>query len=226
MKTFTAPQNLPHAVHAFGTREEAMPEVEQNIRLLTERLGPIAHMRQIHTDRIAYAARAGIYEECDALYTDRSDLWLAVKTADCVPILISSPQAVAVVHAGWRGLQMGLVAKTVHLLRQEFNLDAIDIFAHIGPCIRAHNYEVEADVAQHFPAKYVSPGRKKGKFMLDLAAVAARQLRDCDVPDLNIYDLNLCTYDQPSRFFSYRRDKKAGHDVQLSLVKLQRAKFS
>lgn len=227
MKTFEANQALPHAQHAFGTRVGASADVESNIRLLTERLGPIAHMRQIHGDRIVYAARGGLYEECDALYTDRSDIWLAVKTADCVPVLISCGQAVAAVHAGWRGLQQNIVGKTVELLVREFNLDPIDLFVHIGPCIRQYNYEVSDDIAGHFPTKLSVESHRRGRRYLDLAGAVVNQLNEHNVPDLNVYDTGLCTFDKNDRFFSYRRqeDKSKGTEVQLSLVKLQRARY-
>lgn len=230
MKTFEANQALPFAQHAFGMKTGAATDVEQNIRLLTERLGPIAHMRQVHGDRIAYAARGGLYEECDALYTDRGDLWLAVKSADCVPVLISCAQAVAAVHAGWRGLQQNIVGKTVELLVREFNLDPIDLFVHIGPCIRQYNYEVKNDVAAHFPEKYSVEAQKRGHRYLDLSGVVINQLNEYNVPDLNVYDVGMCTFDKSDKFFSYRRGKQAKKgwvdgSNQLSLVKLQRAKY-
>lgn len=229
MKTFEANQALPFAQHAFGTKVDAHKDMEQNIRLLTERLGPIAHMRQVHGDRIAYAARGGLYEECDALYTDRGDLWLAVKSADTVPILISCGQAVAAVHAGWRGLQQNIVGKTVELLVREFNLDPIDLFVHIGPCIRQYNYEVEDEVAAHFPDKYSVEAQKRGHRYLDLAGVVINQLNEYNVPDLNVYDTGLCTFDKADRFYSHRRGKQEKKRVegsnQLSLVRLQRVKY-
>src|SRR6218665_2058848 len=113
-------KQLPYAQHVFGTRAEASVNAASAIRNAVERLGAIAHMQQVHGNKVVYAHTSGLYEECDAIYTDKPDLWLAVKTADCVPLLISSPNAVAAVHAGWRGLEAGVIPATIKQLCREF----------------------------------------------------------------------------------------------------------
>ncbi|MBI1364078.1 MAG: peptidoglycan editing factor PgeF [Proteobacteria bacterium] len=220
MQTIKANTPLPHADHAFGTRMGAFGSIEENIRQLTERLGPIAHMRQVHGDKISYASGPGVYEETDAIFTDRPELWLGVTTADCVPILISSPEAVAAVHAGWRGLQKELIRKTIQTLTDEFELEPAQIFMHIGPCIRQMNYEVEATFTEYFDGRFFIPSKRPGHLMLDLAAVAREQARDEGIPTDNIHDTGLNTYAEHTRFFSYRASKEFGdpHNVQLNLV--------
>lgn len=223
MKTIEATTPLPHAEHAFGTREGAFNTVEDNVRQLTERYGPIAYMRQIHGTKLAYASKPGVYEETDALYTDRTDLSLAVSTADCVPVLLSSPRAVAVVHNGWRGLAGGLLPQTIRTLCEEFDMAPAHIFMHIGPCIRQENYEVEDHFTEDFAEQFFKPAKKKGHLLLDLVGVAIEQARDEGIPTENIYDSGFNTFTE-NQFFSYRRSKMEGEDknVQLSIVSRKR----
>jgi YfiH family protein len=221
MQTLGTKTPLPHADLTFGTKVGALPGVDANVRQLTEKLGPIAYMRQVHGDTLQYASGPGAYEETDALFTDRPDLWLGVTTADCVPVLVSSTQAVAVVHAGWRGLKAQLLPKTLRILMDEFGLDGGQLFVHIGPCIRQQNYEVESSFRDTFDEKFFAPSKKPGHLMLDLSGVARAQARDEGVPPENIFDDGHCTYAESKTFFSYRRSKQKDEpfNVQLSLIK-------
>lgn len=224
IENLTSPP-APHAELQFGTVQNAQPTTEENMRYLAEKLGPIAYMRQVHGDNIRYAAKPGIYEEADALFTDRQDLWLAVSTADCLPLLISSPEAVAVIHAGWRGLRLGIVEKTIQKLREEFGMDVGRLFMSVGPCIRQRHYEVSDDFTDYFDEKFFRPSDKKGHLLLDLPAVARQQAIDAGMFDMNIFDSGVDTYSD-KRFFSYRRSKKEGKvvNVQPSLIRRQAQK--
>lgn len=226
MKLLELDHALEYAEHAFGTLQDgdAINDPDELIRAYTEVLGPIAHMRQIHGNRIVYTNEPGCIPEADAIYTDNPDLWLAVKTADCVPVLISSPQAVAAVHCGWRGLQNGILQNTIKKLMDEYNQSAADIFIHIGPCISQDFYEVEAEkFTPLFEEKHFKPAGKKGFVLMDLVGIAEQQARDMNVPKTHIIDSGLCTYQDKDLFHSYRRAKhegKEGYNVQCSLVKM------
>lgn len=210
----------PYAHYRFGTALEAEGSIDHNLKMLTEKLGPIASMRQIHGYTIHYAAKSGMYQEADALFTDHPELWLAVTTADCLPVLISSPHAVAAVHAGWRGLQKNIIGKTVALLIDEFRLDPATVFMTIGPCIRQHNYEVEETFTQYFDDKFFRPSSKEGHLMLDLVGIARAQAQEVGLLGLNIADCGVDTY-ADRRFFSYRRSCHEGQNksVQPSLIR-------
>lgn len=210
----------PHGEIAFGTAVDAQPGIDNNLRLLTEKLGPIASMRQVHGDTIHYAPRPGIYQEADAIFTDHPELWLAVTTADCLPVLISSPHAVAAVHAGWRGLQKNIIGKTLGIMIDEFNLDPAKVFLSIGPCIRQHNYEVDENFTEYFDEKFFRPSVNKGHLMLDLTGIARMQAREAGLSELNVVDCGVDTYSD-KRFFSYRRSCQAGEakNVQPSLIR-------
>ncbi len=214
-------KELPYADYAFGVAEHESDTVEDVIKQYTEQLGPIAHMRQVHSDRVAYVAQPGMYEEADALYTDHADVWLAVKTADCVPVLISCPSAVAVVHCGWRGLKNGILAKTLNILMEEFQGTPTELFVHIGPCIQQKNYEVDESFKHDFDEEFFREAKTKGKVLFNMPAVVRKQAMDMGINDLNIYNSDMCTFND-DRFHSYRRQKEKGiegYNVQLSLVR-------
>lgn len=224
MRLLELEQPLQYAEHAFGTlqNEEKPQTLDELIRAYTEVLGPIAHMRQVHGDRVVYTNEAGCIEEADAIYTDNPDLWLAVKTADCVPVLISTPYAVAAVHCGWRGLQQEILPKTLKILMDEYNISAVDVFIHIGPCISQNKYEVEEHFKKIFDEKFFQPAGKKGYVLMDLVAIAESQAREMGVPKAHIIDSGLCTYEDKDLFHSYRRHKhlgEEGYKVQCSFVK-------
>jgi len=210
----------PHGEYAFGSALDAHDSIDHNLRMITEKLGPIASMRQVHGDTLHYASKPGVYQEADAIFTDHPELWLAVTTADCLPVLISTPYAVAAVHAGWRGLQKNIIGKTLNLLVDEVNLDPAKVFMTIGPCIRQHNYEVDESFTNHFDDKFFRPSENEGHLMLDLVAVARMQASEAGLPELSVTDCGVDTYSD-KRFFSYRRSCHEGKEknVQPSLIR-------
>ena len=225
MQTITSKKQLEYAEYAFGTKIDAKETLEENVKLLTERLGPIAYMRQVHGNRIVYSTHQGAHPEADAMFTDHTDLWLAVATADVAPILISCPYAVAVVHGCWRSLSEGLLEETIELLCEEFEIDPIKIHLMIGPCIKQVHYDVSEDKLKHFDEKFFRPSKKtKGRYLMDLTGIIVDKAKSAGVALEHIYDADIDTYEDPEKFYSYRRAKEAGKEeyhVQLSLIKLK-----
>ena len=163
---------------------------------------PPRWLKQVHGAGVLHLDewRAGV--EADAAWTDVPGQVAAVRTADCVPILLADPECryVAAIHAGWRGLAKGVIARTVDALPAAPATSR----AWIGPCIRQPSYEVGRDVRDalsNFETAF-APGRP-GHWMADLAAIAARQLVDAGV--VSIDDCGLCTATDP-RLPSHRRD--------------------
>ena len=138
---------------------------------------------------------------------------VAVKTADCIPILLVDEEhrAVAAVHAGWRGTVAHIAQNAVHAMWQEFGTEARRLHAAVGPGIGKCCYEVGAEVAAQFG--------ETGPCHIDLAEANRRQLADAGVPEAQIYVAALCTR-CGGDFHSYRRDKeKAGRMLSFVGVK-------
>jgi len=150
--------------------------------------------------------------EGDAIVTDRAGAAVTVRTADCLPILLSADggRVVGAVHAGWRGTLAGVAAAAVRTLSARYGVAPDDVTAVLGPCIRACCYEVGPDVTdrvrQVHPAwadAVLAPG-PDGREHLDLAALNHLQLSACGVADVR--DTGACTCCDAASYPSYRRD--------------------
>lgn len=163
---------------------------------------PPCWLQQVHGSAVVDLSRWRKGARADAAWTDRDDRVAAVRTADCLPILMADVAGgcVAAVHAGWRGLAAGVIeAATAGL-----PVAAERIRAWIGPRICADCYEVGADVRQAFPdhAGAFEPARP-GHWLADLPAIAIARLRRAGVAD--VADSGICTACDPA-LPSFRRD--------------------
>lgn len=123
-----------------------------------------------------------------------------VLTADCLPIALAAGGAVAMLHAGWRGLAAGIISRGVQALAQAGAEGPIS--AAIGPGAGPCCYEVSEEVHQRFAG--LAPDARRGE-NLDLKAVARRQLGAAGV--VAVHDIGVCTIcGPPELFFSHRRD--------------------
>jgi YfiH family protein len=185
---------LPWLLHGFGTRDADIPAL----------FAQLATVKQIHSSTcVAAGGRTGILGEADALLEDRPGSVVAVKTADCMPILLADERlhAVAAVHAGWRGTVAKIAAGAVTEMRDRFGTRPDDLHAAIGPGIGKCCYEVGPEVALHFGGQ--------GRGHIDLTAANRLQLEEAGVTTKRIYTSDLCTMCLSGEFHSFRRDKEA-----------------
>ncbi len=152
---------------------------------------------------------------CDALISDTANILLAVKTADCVPIILGDPtsRAFAAVHAGWRGTSSSIVKLAVQSLKREYGARPENIRAAIGPAARSCCYEVGADVINVFKERFslaeaLFIPTRDGHAHIDLHSANRAQLIEAGVPDDRIHLAPFCTMDLNDLFFSYRQEKK------------------
>jgi YfiH family protein len=181
---------------------------------------PIHWARQVHGVASATlrdsapAASAICAGECDVLATDQPGTALVVQTADCVPILVAAPGAVAAAHAGWRGTARGVAREAIAALSR-LGVGPGTLRVWIGPSIGPCCYEVGGEVAAQFAGDFVRAGCGGG-FRLDLRAVNVAQLRDAGVPLAAISLHPACTKCGGEGFASYRRDgARAGRMIAL-----------
>jgi YfiH family protein len=151
----------------------------------------------------------------DALITDQPGVMVAVRTADCVPILIHDPKrhVVAAVHAGWRGAVAGIVPKTLALLESRFGSCLEHVRISIGPSAGVCCYEVDEPVLTRLDGGFpeltkVVRTLDGGKTHLDLKALVKEQAQAFGAAPKSITTVNLCTICHEDLFFSYRREKK------------------
>ena len=186
--------SLDWLIHGFGTRHADVPGVFRNL----------ATLKQLHSATcVAAEGRSGVLGSGDALLEDTPGAVVAVKTADCIPILLADERhrAVAAVHAGWRGTAAGIATRAVEAMRERFGAAASDLHAAIGPGIGECCYEVGPEVAAQFGLQ--------GRAHLDLSGINRRQLAEIGIPEQRIYVSQLCTMCRPGEFHSFRRDREA-----------------
>jgi YfiH family protein len=149
----------------------------------------------------------------DALITDQPGVTVAVRTADCVPVLLYDRRrrAVAAIHAGWRGAVAGILSKTVEVMASRFAIQASDLRVSIGPSAGPCCYEVDEavlDPLRHSRQDWSLLVRddRGGKAQLDLKALVRRQASESGIPPGQITVVNVCTICHPALFYSYRRE--------------------
>lgn len=173
--------------------------------------------RQVHGAAVLRALEVSEGSEGDAVWVRRGDgLVAGVMTADCVPILLvdRAGTVAAAVHSGWKGTVADIAGATVQTLAAE--VDPGRLLAAIGPCIEAAAFEVGEEVAAQFSPEFVLRAGSS-KPHVDLVGVVRGQLISAGVPAEAISRVGGCTYSDPRRYFSYRRDG-AGIGQMLAFV--------
>jgi len=183
------------------------------IRLLGWAPDRVASSRQVHGQEVRKVEKPEQVEGYDALITDKPGILLAVTVADCTPILLYDPvsQVIGAVHSGWPGTRLKVLEKTLMAMRENFHCNPTDIHAWVGVCIGKEDYEVDADVADHFAPQHKRWDEVRKKFFLDLKKANRDQLLRQGVPKEQIEASPLSTASHSEDFFSHRASKgKAG----------------
>jgi hypothetical protein len=162
--------------------------------------------KQVHGNRVLVTDKAGIHEGYDASVTNVPGVSLVVSVADCTPVLIHDEQnnAVAAIHAGWRGTVDGIVKEALTCMQEHYGTQGKNCKAFIGACISYKNFEVGEEVAQHFADDQKRFDADRNKYFVDLKKANAQQLMDFGVPAQNIEVSEFCTVEHNDRFFSHR----------------------
>ena len=194
-------------------RQDDYERIYDNYRMLQGAIGVDGRMRcwvhQVHGGEVAVVERGRPFEsgvKADAMIGDDPAKVLAVRVADCVPVLLGSDDGrrVAAVHAGWRGVVAGIVPNAVRAL-------ASNVVAAIGPCIGFDHFEVGPEVLDQFERAFNghAPLRRRddGKGHVDLREAIRLQLLAAGVGDDRIDTTDRCTFRDADEFFSHRRDK-------------------
>jgi YfiH family protein len=209
-------QGLAWLEHGFGTRLS----VEWGGRL------DLVSLKQIHSNLPVFAdgSHTGRFAEGDALLTDVPGVFIAVRTADCVPIIIVDPllRAVAAIHAGWRGTAQNIAASTVSAMVARFGSQPAGLLAAIGPAIGPCCYEVGSEVADRFRQVIPELPDTGRKVNLDLAEANRRQLQEAGLPGASIGTAGICTGCHRDLFYSWRRDgTRDGRMVSAAGIRIQ-----
>jgi polyphenol oxidase len=208
--------------HFFGTRRHA-DSLAFEVGVPTRRSGVqgdswLLSIRQVHGTEALVVDRPFIESDqftggWDALVTDQPGVTIAVRTADCVPVLIHDPRrrVVASIHAGWRGAVAGIIQKTLTLIANRFGSTRSDLRVSIGPSAGPCCYEVDDPVLDQLRMglpdwESVVYDYRGHKARLDLKALIRRQVEGEGVSAPAVSAVNLCTICHDQLFYSYRRE--------------------
>ncbi len=185
--------------------------------------GPSVSLKQVHSNLVLRAdGPGGRLGEADALVTNTSNVWLEVRTADCIPVLLldEEREAVGVAHAGWRGTVSGIVERTLERMSVEFGTRFEAVHAAIGPGIGQCCFEVGPEVAVQFETWFPERQDLHDRTRIDLEETIARQLSASGVRRERIIRAGRCTRCHGAQFHSYRRDgDAAGRMVTAARIK-------
>jgi polyphenol oxidase len=198
------------STRSAGSAEESRLPLAAALGVSPER---IVSSRQVHGAELAFHARPRDVEEGAAGSPIEADGHVLAEpgpvglvfVADCLPVALSGPGGIAVLHCGWRGLAAGIVARGAKAVGAAH--------AAVGPGIGPCCYEVGDEVLDAFAG--LGTGIAAGR-MLDLPGVARRLLREAGVEEIESADL--CTCCEEERFFSHRRDGGPGRQAGLAWI--------
>lgn len=219
--------------HAFFTREggvssgiysslnvgkgsdDKLENVIENRRIVATFMGTepekLITVYQVHSSRAVIVDEPFKQEppKADALVTSKRGLALGVLTADCGPVLFTDPKAgvIAAAHAGWRGALGGVLEDTIATM-ETLGAQRNDIIAVLGPCIGPKNYEVTDEFRKNFAdensfySNFFVKTDDQDHYLFNLWEFILYRLRQSQI---NADCVEMCTYADEKRFFSYRR---------------------
>lgn len=173
-------------------------------------------LKQVHSHIVHFIRRVpGAGLRGDAAVTGLPRIFLIIKTADCLPVLLvdEKKRVIAAVHCGWKGTALRVLEKVVRGMKTQYGCEPAALLAAFGPCIGRDCYEVGEDVkkrcvAEDFPNFLFRPiSGSKRKFLFDLREANRLQLMNQGINPRNIFSADLCTHCD-TRFSSYRRDRE------------------
>lgn len=171
----------------------------------------LATAEQVHGADVATVDAPGEVGGVDALVTRQAELALAIRVADCAPVLLVDPGpegAIAAAHAGWRGAAGGILTRTV---RRMAELGGVPdrILAWVGPCIGVNRFRVGEEVAERFAREVVV--RTPDGPHVDLGGAVRRELLAAGLRSANVLSDGRCTFEHAGLWHSHRRDgERAG----------------
>lgn len=197
-------------IYFFGMRDVSFEVLQKNYANLD-----FHFLRQTHSTKLVSSSTTAV--EADAHWTDSRKTALRISTADCLPVLVSHPDFVCAIHAGWRGVHSGIIPLSMVELKNKYgDLDKVTVA--IGPHILRNSFEVDFKLAdeikQNALAKYqcpdpVLPSATAGKCLIDLLLMARHQLQFVGINEEQIITIPIDTKTD-ERFHSFRREKSGG----------------
>tara|TARA_R110000824_G_scaffold390760_8_gene587748 strand:- start:5743 stop:6513 length:771 start_codon:yes stop_codon:yes gene_type:complete len=244
---------IPHLSHGFFTREGGVSKgiyaslnsglgsdddqgaVIENRARIASSIGvapdQLLTVHQIHSPDVINVTETwtpATAPKADAMVTNRAGIGLGVLAADCTPVLFADTKTkvIGAAHSGWKGAWTGVLEATIDAMAK-LGATPASMVAAVGPCISRDAYEVGPEFRDRFierkadDAVWFTASARDNHFMFDLTAYVAARLAAAGIG--TIERLDLCTYADEQRFFSYRRTTHRGepdYGRQMSVIAL------
>lgn len=201
-----------HAMNLGLSVNDKKEHVIKNRTLFFDALGinsqQLVLSKQIHGNNVYVATAPAIVEGYDAIVTNKKNVFAAVSIADCTPVLIHDEKnnAVAAIHAGWKGTVAKIVTNTLQTMQENFGTKGADCKGYIGACIGYENFEVGVEVASSFSNPFKRFDAEKQKWLVDLKNSNKQQLLNFGLLPKNIEVADYCTVKNNDLFFSHRKE--------------------
>ena len=168
--------------------------------------------KQTHSNHVSMCTNIGRVDDTDGIISDKAAYVLSIQVADCIPLffLEADTGRFGLIHAGWRGIQKGIIEKSVTFFKPN------RVTCLLGPSIQFCCFEIGPEVASLFPKAAQKKGEGDRSF-LNLQEAVIRQLSESGVPENQIISDGTCTKCNPEKFHSYRRNgSKAGRHIAIA----------
>jgi YfiH family protein len=222
---------IPWVYHGFFSKEGNKAEDAADALGLDAE--DIAMLKQVHGVRtvVLDAPWGDDMPDADAVVTTQQDIGLAIRTADCAPVLFADREkpVVGAAHAGWRGALDGVLEDTIAKMTAQ-GAAVSTITAVIGPCIRQESYEVDDSFKKTFTDKdadsaaFFKAGARDGHHQFNLPGYVHHRLKRAGITD--VVEVEHDTLAMRDVYFSHRRGTLAGKKEdgrQLSVIAIRDA---
>lgn len=210
IRAFLSRTPLNIAFHAGGDSKECV-EHNRSLCIAPFGLSSLAYLNQVHGKEILEAKSGGLLGDGDGILITQKHLIGLIMVADCNPILLfdSKHQVFALLHGGRVGLQKGIIPNALAQMQVRFHTKSADLFAYVGPSIRACCYEVGAEIFASPSGNTLECGRisREGKIYLDLTAVILAQFQEAKITHYAFSPHCTCCGEG---YFSYRANPQCG----------------
>ncbi|MCB2154279.1 peptidoglycan editing factor PgeF [bacterium] len=222
--------SLPGGVTAISTTSDFPPAHSKDFTAIADELrelleGDVSEVifaEQTHGNEVAWLDGDIDTDQipgCDGLATNQPGRAVFVRTADCVPVLVSDSRRpfIAAVHAGWRGTFDRILERALQLAL-DTGSQSRDLWVWLGPHIRRDRYEVSPEIIAGFRERFGHLGEIGRERQLDLTAVNRLQALAMGVPPNQIADCGHCTLERKDLYPSYRRDGECRGQIFTGLI--------
>lgn len=194
--------------------------VAANREKLTKELGArVVILKQVHGDTILELNEGcGMSDgengfvllgEGDGMVSNQKNVYLAIQTADCAPVMMYDPVnlAIAALHAGRKGAELNILTKCIELMGQKYGSNPSNLKIFIGSCIGGELYELPKEMAAGFEIYENAVSKLGDSYFLDIKTVLLSQAKTAGVESKNIEINPDCSAQNNDKYFSYRAEE-------------------